>query len=219
MIKNIRTSPTRALALGLIATLAACASSGPTPTRDALMLAERAQSLGDPAPLYDYYRGVSLGTVKSSTVSVADALRKLGDFHAQGIGAPKDFGAAAKWYAEAAERGRAVRINVARDDNDTHANWNNFLRARLLESGGPGLGANLTEAVALYRVCAEALFAPCQERLGDLYAEGVGVSKDEKQAQDWWRLAASEIFAGQPTPLAIRAGEKLTASRARTGTR
>lgn len=199
--------------------LGACAPGGPSPTRDALMLAERAQSLGDPAPLYDFYRGVSLGTQSSSTVSVADALRKLGDFHAQGVAVPKDFAAAAKWYAEAAERGRAVRINVARDDNDTHANWNNYLRARLLEQGGHGLGANLAEATALYRICAEALFAPCQERLGDFYAEGAGVAKDEKQAQEWWRLAASEMFAGQPTPLAVRASEKLAASRARTGSR
>jgi TPR repeat protein len=209
----------RALLFGALLNLAACASGGPAPTRDAEKLAERALSLGDPAPLYDFYRGVSVGAISSATVSVADALRRLGDFHAQGIAVPKDYGAAAKWYAEAAERGRSVRINVARDDNDTHANWNNYLRARLLETGGFGLGADAKEAAALYRLCAEALFAPCQDRLGDLYAEGLGVPKDDAQAIEWWRLAASEIFAGQPTPLAVRAGEKYAAKRASGGTR
>jgi TPR repeat protein len=213
MTNPIRFLAMRATLIGALAALAACASGGPAPTRDAEKLAERAMSLGDPAPLYDFYRGVSIGSISSATVSVADALRRLGDFHAQGVAVAKDYGAAAKWYAEAAERGRQVRINVARDDNDTHANWNNYLRARLLETGGFGLGANPTEAASLYRLCAEALFAPCQDRLGDLYAEGTGVPKDEAQALEWWRLAAAEMFAGQPTPLAVRAGEKLAAKR------
>ncbi|MBM3557823.1 MAG: sel1 repeat family protein [Alphaproteobacteria bacterium] len=204
------------LAASLVVPLAACGVGlKPTEVQDQHALAARAADLGDFAPLYDYYRGVALGAASSSRITVADAMRRLGDFHAEGRAVPQDFGVAAKWYRDAAERGREATTATARDAKDSHWNWGHYLSARLTEQGGPGLGAKPEEAARLYRVCAEGLLALCQDRLGDLFAEGRGVAKDAAQAITWWRLAAEERQTGTPTPLANRAREKLVALEAK----
>ena len=47
-------------------------------------------------------------------------------------------------------------------------------------------------AFAQFKKLAEKDYAPAQSNVGMMYAEGIGVAKDEQQAVYWWRKAAKE---------------------------
>ena len=51
---------------------------------------------------------------------------------------------------------------------------------------------NYPAAFAQLKKLAEKEYAPAQSNLASMYAEGVGVAKDEQQAVFWWRKAAKE---------------------------
>ncbi|MBM3569163.1 MAG: sel1 repeat family protein [Alphaproteobacteria bacterium] len=200
-----------AFGFGLLG-LSAC---GPGEQRDVYWLARRSSDIYDPAPLIRFYEQVARGEVKSSLFGPADAMRKIGDAYVVGLGVERDYGQAVRWYRQAAAHGGPGRVNVARDDRDSHIAFNTFLMARLLEQGGPNLASDLAEAVRLYRACAENLLAACQERMGDLSESGTGLPQDLDQAAMWYFVAAADRELGKPTPEALRAGEKLAKLEAR----
>jgi hypothetical protein len=57
---------------------------------------------------------------------------------------------------------------------------------------GDGVDRNYTQAARLYRLAAEAGYAPAQYDLAYLYAHGLGVEHDMKQAANWYRKAAEQ---------------------------
>jgi TPR repeat protein len=59
---------------------------------------------------------------------------------------------------------------------------------------GRGMEADLAQAVAWYRKSAESGNAIAQYWLGECYAEGVGVAKDEKLAVEWRGRAAAKFL-------------------------
>ena len=60
------------------------------------------------------------------------------------------------------------------------------------QTGRNGLSINLSEAVKWYRKAAEQGNADGQYNLGDMYANGSGVVKDEAEAVKWYRKSAEQ---------------------------
>jgi TPR repeat protein len=81
----------------------------------------------------------------------------------------------------------ACEAAVRQFPNDTRAN---FQLGRAYEKAG-----KLSAALSQYRKAAEGGFAPAQYTLGRMYNEGVGTTKDLREAAAWFRKAAEGGFA------------------------
>ena len=96
-----------------------------------------------------------------------------------GQGTPQDYGAAFKWYREAAERGLpAAQNNLAR-----------------MYEKGYGVAQDYSRAMKWYRKAADGGNAVAQSNLGQVYEEGRGVAQDYGPALKWYGKAAEQGLA------------------------
>ena len=95
----------------------------------------------------------------------------------EGIGAPRDYSEAVKWYRSAAEKSQRV-----------HA----FIKLSNHYYYGRKVPHDYAEAAKWIRKAAEQGFAPDQLLLGQMYAKGEGVPRDNILAYMWISLAASQ---------------------------
>ena len=109
-----------------------------------------------------------------------EAQSALGVMFRSGIGVPKDYKEAAKWFGKAAEQGYAEAQ----------------LRLGSMFQSGIGVPEDDREAVKWYRKAAEQGHAWAQMRLSSMYASGEGVHQDYEEAAKWFRKAAK---AQRPT--------------------
>jgi len=99
---------------------------------------------------------------------------------ADGIGGPRDYVAAARYYRKAAENGYLpAQYNLA-----------------FLYENGLGVKQDFAEAAAWYRKAAEQGDPESQNNLGVLYSTGQGVPRDEAEAVRLYRLAAQDDLEG-----------------------
>ena len=137
---------------------------------------------------------------------------KLGTLHLAGSGIPRDYAVAHRWLRRSADDGHAGARNnlglmydrglgvavdhaAARDLyhaalGDEHARGN--LESLYAEGRGAPSGA---AAVAWYRRGADAEIAAAQYRLGQIFAKGEGVPRDERAAAHWLARAAHQGHA------------------------
>jgi TPR repeat protein len=66
-----------------------------------------------------------------------------------------------------------------------------------------GRGQNDSEAVRWFRIAADQGYAPAENNLGFMYAEGRGVVRDDKKAVEWYRRAAERGYPPAQTSLAM----------------
>jgi TPR repeat protein len=140
---------------------------------------------------------------------------KLGYRYENGIGKPKSYDEAVKWYRKAADQGFAAAqadlgsmyangwgvpkdsiealklFRLAADKNQPRAQ--NGLGA--FYEQGTGLQKNYDEAARWYREAAEQGNARAQFNLGRMYENGRGVSKDYGEAATWYQKAAENGLA------------------------
>ena len=139
----------------------------------------------------------------------AGAQCKLGSIWEYGYGLSSDYGEALGWYLKAAEQGYAkaqlsagwlytmLRPGI-KQDNRLAAFWFRKAAAQglreaesqlghLYEYGGKGVEKNFTEAASWYRLAAEKGDEYAQLSIARLYEEGLGVAKDEREADRWLR--------------------------------
>lgn len=106
----------------------------------------------------------------------ADAQNKLGNLYRYGLGVPRDFELAFKWFGRAAAQSNApAELNLG----------NLFL-------SGNGAKQSSSEAAKWFRRAAEHGLALAQTFLGQLYDEGKHVPQDYREAAIWYRRAAEQ---------------------------
>ena len=74
--------------------------------------------------------------------------------------------------------------------------FSQYLLGSMYEFGDYNVPQDYKEAARWYRAAAEQGYDVAQEKLGDMYWDGKGVSKDYKEAVRWWRAAAEQGHAG-----------------------
>lgn len=121
---------------------------------------------------------------------------RLGVMYEKGIGVKKDNGEALSWYGKAADQGHAEAVNAlgklrgaALFDlllNEESANYQFGQGVYFL------LGHGYESAIQWFRKAADQGHANAQSNLGNMYAHGQGVAKDEVEAVRWYRIAAEQ---------------------------
>ncbi len=104
----------------------------------------------------------------------AEAMTRIGDLHASGLGVPRSDKEAARWYAKAASLGNAAARFA--------------LAARY--ASGRGVGEDPAAAAKWCRLAADQGHPGAQSLLGYLYEQGMGVPRDEAESLAWYRKAA-----------------------------
>ena len=141
----------------------------------------------------------------------AKAQGVLGDMYAKGHGVAQDYTAAQAWYSRAATAGDAEAKKKLEELGARLAPAQGAATARpRSEAQGPrgtatmapadplkdGIAAyragNYAEALRLLRPLAEQGNAKAQGTLGDAYARGQSVPKDDAEAAKWYRKAAEQ---------------------------
>ena len=134
----------------------------------------------------------------------AESQFKLGSIYEGGYGLSPDCREALRWYLKAAEQGYAeAQLSAAvlyrmdrpgiKQDYRLADYWFRKAAAQglvqaahelgtLYEWGGKGVDKNFTEAASWYRLAAERGDEFAQENLACLYEHGLGVAKDEREA-------------------------------------
>jgi len=112
--------------------------------------------------------------------AIAHAQYKLGQMYWAGLGVPKDYDEAAKWYQRAADRGQA-EAQAALADMYLH---------------GQSVPRGTEKAVELYRKAANQGMAFAQYQMGTMHYEGAIVAKDPVQAYLWFSLALTGLKPG-----------------------
>lgn len=222
------------LILGLtLAGAAAAQTGGLRPGQDAALVAAREPDLAYGA----YQRGLFLTALREATARVARdpedaaAMTLLGEIHNQGLGVQQDPAKAAEWYRLAAKRGDARALAalglMAIDGRgmDKNPSQGKAWLEEAARKGEPaasynlallllstGVQADLSRAVELLRIAAEAEVADAQHALGALYLRGRGVTRDPAEAVRWFFKAAGNgnlagevefailLFNGEGTP-------------------
>lgn len=109
----------------------------------------------------------------------AAAQFSLASAYDSGHGVRRDLLTAARWYAEAANRGHIEAL---------------FSQAALAEEGVvPPNG--ISDPVELYERAAQSGHAGAANNLGRLYAEGIKVDRNYQKAANWFSLAANQDHA------------------------
>lgn len=132
------------------------------------------------------------------------AQNKLGTLYAKGHGVSQDYSQAIYWFQRAAEQGEAdaqfnlgllyYKGEVVRQNYTQAINW--FGKAA--KQGHKGALANLDEVhkeITTLRVSADQGKVEALVSLGDLYADGNGVSQDYGYAVDLYSKAVSQGYA------------------------
>jgi len=138
------------------------------------------------------------------------AMVLVGDCYEEGVGVPRDYGKAMRWYRKAADAGNASAMRdigglylgglgvsqdyteamkwfrKAADAGDTDA----MCLIGVLYQNGWGVSQDYTEAKKWYRKAADAGNAAAMRNIGWLYQNGWGVSQDYTEAKKWYRKAA-----------------------------
>ncbi len=109
-----------------------------------------------------------------------DAQADLAVMYRDGLGTPRDYVEAAKWFRQAAVAG-VVNAQAG--------------LGQLLNTG-QGLRQDHAEAVKWLRLAADRDFPQAQNDLGIMYAQGRGVEKDMVEAMKWFLLAARNFDEG-----------------------
>jgi hypothetical protein len=105
------------------------------------------------------------------------AQHNLGITYYNGKHLPKDNEQAAFWYRKAAEQWDIPSMHFLAD----------------LLAGGHGIEPDYSEAIRLYKLVADAghtYSAMAEYRLGEMYAEGKGTTRDYLEANKWWKESA-----------------------------
>lgn len=105
-----------------------------------------------------------------------DAQYKVGDHYYHGLGIPRNFVEAVKWYKKSAEQGNAWGEN----------------NLAVCYANGRGVPKNEKEAFHWYTIAAKQGHAPAQSNLGACYFYGLGTSVDHAEAVNWYRKAAEQ---------------------------
>ena len=124
------------------------------------------------------------GTEGDHRMGLTAISRGVGD----GVGVPKDYGDAVRWYRKAAEQGlAAAQFNLGTMYGD-----------------GQGVPQDHGEAARWYRKAADQGDANGQHNLGGSYVHGRGVPQDYGEAVRWYRRAADQGHAGAQCNLGQR---------------
>ncbi|MGO9681324.1 MAG: protein kinase domain-containing protein [Beijerinckiaceae bacterium] len=100
----------------------------------------------------------------------------VGFIYYRGIGVPKNYGEALRWYRKAAEQGNAYA------EADLGFAYEN----------GEGVQKDYGEALRWYRKAAEQGNAYGEAGLGEMYDNGKGVPQDKREALNWFQKAAAQ---------------------------
>ncbi len=142
----------------------------------------------------------------------AEAQFLLGSIYYRGIGVPKDYGEALRWYRKAAEQSNAYaenNVGFAYDqgegvpqDYGEALNW--FRKAAgqgnadaennlgSMYDNGEGVPKDYGEALRWFRKAAAQGNAVAENNLGEMYDNGEGVPKDKHEALNWFQKAAAQ---------------------------
>lgn len=107
------------------------------------------------------------------------AMNNLGATYQVGIGVPKSYGEAARWYRVAAENGFVPSMAVL--------GW--------MYQSGRGVPKNNSKAFEWYQKAADGGAASAMHNLGFMHQNGWGTSQDEIEAARWFEKAAEKEFA------------------------
>ena len=114
----------------------------------------------------------------------------VGLMYRQGLGVPKDYDEAMKWFKKAAKQGYAPAQDNIGD-----------MYAGLVERKNMSFrdhDKTMQEAVKWYRLAAEQGYAPAQNSLAGIYFSGYGVPTDRTEAMRLYKLAAEQgLIEGQ----------------------
>lgn len=130
----------------------------------------------DEAKAARWYRKVS---AQENARSQSGAQSMLGLMYADGRGVKKDSAEAMRWFSKVMKK----RYFELFSESDP-----------LIKYTPPGL--DKTKVMNSTRKNAESGIARYQTELGDMYAKGFGVNKDEAEAVKWYRKAAEQGFVG-----------------------
>jgi TPR repeat protein len=120
-----------------------------------------------------------------------DAQRELGNWYLNGLGVPKNYEEAMKWYRKAAAQGDVVAQDWLKQPEPVISPNGNNLNNH--PSNLPPAKPNnaTTDIKALWESASNG-DAKAQCKLGFCYYHGRGVSKNYKEAVDWFRKAAAQ---------------------------
>jgi TPR repeat protein len=129
-----------------------------------------------------YARAAKKGDVEAQT--------RLGYFEENGIGVSQDVPGAINWYTKAAGQ-KYVPAMLG--------------LAHLYEDGkGKALPPNITKAIDIYRAVASSGDPVAELKMGQLYRQGKGVTRDLVNAYEWFYLAAQTFPEGEDKHTALR---------------
>lgn len=119
------------------------------------------------------------GTIQSTTDDPADSpivMVAYGDRFRTGVGVPRDYNVALRWYRLAAQRGYV---------------GGQYNLARMIEHG-MGTQVDMAEAARWYLRAAAQGEVHSQHHLAAMYREGRGVPRDLEQSSRWLRASAEQ---------------------------
>jgi TPR repeat protein len=167
----------RCLSLMSAVGLAAFLTAGAALAADDWNAAANAYRRGDYATVVRILRTLAQqGMVKAQA--------QLGYMYARGLGVPRNFVEAVKWYRLAAARG------------DAKSQYN----LGVCHDLGQGVPRSITEAVKWFRLAADQGHPRAQYNLGVCYYKAEGVPRDVVAAYKWISLAARQ---GHPKAIAL----------------
>lgn len=154
--------------------------------KEAVSWYEKAAKLGDQDAIYNlallYLQGKGIDRNDEKAAKYFSLLANQGDTEAQntyaslfleGIGVPYSPKQAVFWFEKAASSNAKAMFNLA-----------------TLYRSGTGVSQNDQQALAWYTKAAELNFAPAQNAVGYMYAEGRGTSVDKYTAEIWFQKAS-----------------------------
>lgn len=173
----------------------------------------------------DNRRNYVTAMIEGAKQGNADAQFYLGFMLEKGIGFSTDEAEAVKWYRKAAEQENARSQSnaqsmlglmyadgrgVAKDNTEAMRWFGKVMKKRyadILSESDPVIMIDLrmlkdkTKVMNRYRKEAESGSARAQSILGDMYAKGFGINKDEVEAFKWYSKAADQGgFGGRGAP-------------------
>lgn len=116
------------------------------------------------------------------------AIETLAWLNLHGVGMPQDVASAVQWYNRAALLGHSPSL---------------LALGEIYEAGELNKAPNYSQAHAHYARAADRGSAEAMTRLGLLYSDGKGVSRDDREALRWFRQAERNGDAAAVTQIAI----------------
>jgi TPR repeat protein len=157
-------------------------------------LHEAAYNLGT---LYDRGQGVEQSYesaiqwyFKAAEQNDGAAEYRLGILNDRGLGTPKDEQAAAEWFDKALRHGSVeamIRFSEHPRPDDPDSSYYLYMAGTALLSG-QGVAKNEARARAVLLQSAERKFSPAYFQLARIYGDGLGVSKSEAKAIEYYEM-------------------------------